>query len=334
MQALQHRQDIALHWFDPFGSTNIQDMCNVPPRDGAATRIIFWDQEPLRRDAISEFLQQFRDIYLGPITMITSELYSDTRDWIERTWGIDTKYYFFHAWAAMDWYRGYNYTYLMRPWHERDITHAVFCPNNVIGGERIHRVDLFGELDRRGLIDSNIISFPLRCPYEGVSAHELLQSRGYQVRSTLPRVIDRPLNHANHSHAIDFWPQAQPCFVHIVTETAYQGRRLHLTEKTFKPIVMQQPFMLVAPRQSLAYLREYGFQTFGDIWDESYDDLPDEERVAAVAEIAKHIAGWSARERRKRQDQVARKVIYNHDWFYHQLPGRLWRETKNLVDGL
>ena len=34
------------------------------------------------------------------------------------------------------------------------------------------------------------------------------------------------------------------------------------------------PFMLLGARHSLKTLREWGFQTFENFWDESYDEMP------------------------------------------------------------
>lgn len=59
--------------------------------------------------------------------------------------------------------------------------------------------------------------------------------------------------------------------IHIVSETVFDDRKIHLTEKIFKPIVMCQPFVLFAGPGSLEYLRSYGFKTFDSVWDESYD---------------------------------------------------------------
>lgn len=334
MQALQHREDIALHWFDPFGTTGINNLCSYPPRQLARNRIVFWDQEPLRQSDIEKFVPAFQKDYHGPITFVVSDDNPMLLEELKQTWQIDSEYYFFHGWAALDWYRGYNFTYLGEPWHQRHIDTAVFCPNNIIGGERLHRVDFFGELAKRDLIKSNKISFPAHCPYEQTSAHDLLSSRGYHVDLELPRIIDRIINNAQQSHSIDFWSQAQSCFAHVVTETVYSGDRRHLTEKTFKPLVMQQPFLLVAPRQSLAYLRSYGFLTFGSIWDESYDDLPDDQRLCAVADVVKEISSWDQRTRDRKQRDVAHIVRHNYGWFYQEFAHTLWREISGLISRL
>jgi hypothetical protein len=48
---------------------------------------------------------------------------------------------------------------------------------------------------------------------------------------------------------------------------------LFVTEKTFKPIAFQHPFMICGMPHTLKFLRENGFETFNHIFDESYDNV-------------------------------------------------------------
>jgi hypothetical protein len=48
-----------------------------------------------------------------------------------------------------------------------------------------------------------------------------------------------------------------------------------LTEKTARPLLAGRPFVLFGAPNSLAYLRQFGFETFHDVIDESYDQEPD-----------------------------------------------------------
>ena len=79
------------------------------------------------------------------------------------------------------------------------------------------------------------------------------------------------------------------CLINLVTETFYgKEHNLHhhifFSEKIWKPIVCKQAFILVGPQYSLKYLRELGFQTFNSIWDESYDELPEDKRLYKATE--------------------------------------------------
>lgn len=332
---MQHRSGIGLHWFDPFGSVKFGDICNVPPVYGQAElRVIFWDQEPANKNTLKLFFDQFVEVYKSDRTLIiTSERNSKDVAWACDTYGISDDYYFFHGWAALDWYRGYNHSFLSQSWPDRKFNHAFICPNNIVGGQRSHRLRLLSELGKRGCINQNLISFPATCPYEHRSIIELFQEHDllFPKNLSLPLIIDNGKNHSGDSHRIDFWTQAMKCFCHVVTETVYDDNRIHITEKTFKPIVLQQPFLIVGNRGALKYLRDYGFQTFGDLWDEDYDDLDHEHRIRAVADICEEITSWSSSKMQQAQFKIANALRHNHDWFYNEFQDVLWKETCEMV---
>ena len=50
---------------------------------------------------------------------------------------------------------------------------------------------------------------------------------------------------------------------------------LFISEKTFKPIAFLHPFMIIGQPGILKYLHELGFETFENMFDESYDDQSD-----------------------------------------------------------
>lgn len=67
---------------------------------------------------------------------------------------------------------------------------------------------------------------------------------------------------------------ARNSLLHIVTETEMSNDIVvRVTEKVLKPIVALQPFVIVGNPHSLRIMRKMGFQTFGDLIDESYDEV-------------------------------------------------------------
>ena len=46
----------------------------------------------------------------------------------------------------------------------------------------------------------------------------------------------------------------------------------HLTEKIFKPMMLEKPFVVNGTKGYLKELKRLGFKTFSDVIDESYDD--------------------------------------------------------------
>lgn len=77
--------------------------------------------------------------------------------------------------------------------------------------------------------------------------------------------------------------------LNIVTETYAVNRDVtFLTEKTFKPILYMQPFVVIGTVGILEYLKSLGFETFGCWIDESYDGIEnDEERLLSAINSAK-----------------------------------------------
>jgi hypothetical protein len=336
VKSLQDRPTTGIHWFDPFGSTDFKDLIGPGYKFGDQ-QIVFWDQEPVHRHTISDFFKQYLDIYYvewqGPIKLITSEKNSEDVDWVCDTYNLSSNYYFFHAWAALDWYRGYNRTYLCRSFRDRHIEKTFLCPNNIIGGKRRHRLELLKQLIDRKLVHNNFVSFPDRCPYEGKTVAELCAEYNIHLAPVdLPLKIDSGSNYANSSHCIDMWPLADQSLLHVVTETVYHGKKLHLTEKTFKPIVMQQPFVLVSCQGSLEYLRSYGFKTFGNFWNEDYDDKDDDARISCIGKLLADLESLSVKEKTQLQQHLAPIVEHNFNWFYsREFEELLWNELTTMI---
>ncbi|CAB4129172.1 hypothetical protein UFOVP112_270 [uncultured Caudovirales phage] len=76
----------------------------------------------------------------------------------------------------------------------------------------------------------------------------------------------------------------------IVAETDHDNTLGFYSEKTAKPIIARRLFIAFTGYKFLEKLRKVGFQTFGNIIDESYDLIEnDEERYAAAFEQAKRL---------------------------------------------
>ncbi len=61
-------------------------------------------------------------------------------------------------------------------------------------------------------------------------------------------------------------------FVNIITETLFSNDTIFLSEKIFKPIFTCQPFIVLGNPYTLRELKNLGFKTFDNFWDESYDE--------------------------------------------------------------
>ena len=89
-------------------------------------------------------------------------------------------------------------------------------------------------------------------------------------------------------------PYYQNSLVSIVTETNFNAREVTLTEKSFKPSKEKHPFIIVGAPGTIQALRDMGFRTFNELWDENYDNIPEpRQRMAAIVNVLKYIGSWN-----------------------------------------
>lgn len=78
--------------------------------------------------------------------------------------------------------------------------------------------------------------------------------------------------------------------IDLVVESHVKGQTFFPTEKTIRPILLKKPFITFASRDFLAYLRQMGFRTFADFWDEDYDGYEQGERLKKIYRTIDNIA--------------------------------------------
>jgi hypothetical protein len=257
-----------LYLFRPHGSKNWNDL--IP---GFLTQedhkrkyiheskgvILLHDQEPFDRQLLDiyrveksrdnkwryyqtteETLLQNNFLTIGWPMLCHSEWNSDDIKWAEES-GVITCYYFYHGLIARDWFRHWKHhgaISSIKDWQHRFLLYARDCT-----GSRQYRESLIDDL----------------IPLKSMINYDWDKNRNVNSNYSAKISVD----------------DAQSSAIHLVAETIFCQEKIHLTEKIFKPMVMMQPFILFGGARSLEYLRKYGFQTFGEIWDESYDLEPD-----------------------------------------------------------
>ena len=344
---------------EPFGRTDPDSLINYG-NDYIYEHnyTLLWDQEPIHlnlhlptfdqvivcNDDIISKSMMFAEIITIPKrdigSIITSERDSDNVDFVCKKYNWNSYYYFFHGWAALDWYRGYNRTFLITPWQQRKITKTFLAPNRIVAGERQHRLEMLYWIFKLGMTN-NHVSCPAVCPAEDISILDAVQPLKTKYsdiddvfeQQVLPLNFKNETDHPMQSCWLDLFDESAESLLYLVTETVATGRRHHLTEKTFKPIAMGMPFVIVGTQGSLKYLRSYGFRTFSDLWDESYDDEPDDhKRIEKIARVLKQLAGSNL------QDifESAHEII-EHNWNHFYNGGFeqiLWQELQDMLNAL
>jgi hypothetical protein len=187
------------------------------------------------------------------------------------------------------------------------------------------------ELYVNNLLESGYVSFSRTCPDGGDFDRNLLE--GVKKFNISPALVRNAIDNINQlpELRIDFadqehipnqsmilspMDQLMQSFVFVVTETCYWQAKTHLTEKIFKPIVLRMPFLLLGCVNNLAYLQDYGFQTFGDFWDEGYDSILDPiERLQAVTRILKRLSNMSSAEQKSMLLDMQPVLDHNYNLF-------------------
>jgi hypothetical protein len=129
---------------------------------------------------------------------------------------------------------------------------------------------------------------------------------------TLPN--DAPMTQDNYQRF--FNPEwYDSTYFSVVVETILQGMAGYrwVSEKSFKPIAYKHPFIVIAQHGSLKKLRSLGFETYENLFDESYDDIYDfDQRLDAVI---KNIDNFDIRA----YDSITLgKLQHNHARFFDQ----------------
>jgi len=98
-----------------------------------------------------------------------------------------------------------------------------------------------------------------------------------------------------------------------VVETHQQGVCYWPTEKTFKACAYYHPFLLIGQHHTLKRLKKLGFETYDNIFDESYDDIVEFDiRFDSVIQNIKNFSTTSY------DTLTQQKLKHNHFHFFNQ----------------
>jgi hypothetical protein len=347
-----NRPGTRLFFCDPFGHTDPEHLFNLGSDSIVETNYVFMhDQEPVDTDLFDplfqDILRRNTDVWWPdkptPFGHVVVSERGEQVDKLCQTYEWTPHYYFFHGWACLDWFRGYDKTFLITRAKDRAPTRTFMSPNRIVAGKRDHRV-LFLYNIFKNKLEHNHISAPRVCQYEGVDISIIAQKyiNVYQdiedvfAAAELPRLFANEDQQEMTSCWLTNFTEAQDSLVYVPTETVYFGRRTHITEKTFKAIALEMPFVLVAPAGSLAYLREYGFQTFSSVFDESYDtETDDVRRIERVTTLLKELDTLSIKERQAIHRACLPIVEHNYRHFYSGgFSDILWQELVDMLNNL
>jgi len=164
--------------------------------------------------------------------------------------------------------------------------------------EHKHRTIVFDSLTERDLLDKGFVSFI----YKGVVLSKKIDPMGKAYVET------------------DGWrcfpyQVVKKSYFNLVTETHHEicldNDGMHITEKTYKALI-SQPFIIVGQYGHLKKLREWGFKTYPELFDESYDLIENpKERIDFIINEVERVCNMDKNELEKIYNSVIWKVEHN-----------------------
>jgi len=175
---------------------------------------------------------------------------------------------------------------------------------------------------------------------ENLPSVDVLRSGANKLNELAPLSMDIPIKQKlNIDDYIDIHIDTNPkdayseCFCAIVNETRYAEPTGLLTEKIMNAMLNYRPVIMVGPPGNLEYMRAWGFMTFSEWFDESYDTEHDHgKRMQKIFDLIDWINAKSIDELKQMYEDMAYVLLHNKTWI-EELQERLLEApiTKNRV---
>ena len=335
-------------YFYPFGSTDVDNRVKIVKSDQGARVMhdcIFYDQEPIFNKTLDKLIASNEFTSRKKINILANSEYSEVKRSICKDNQLLDWYYFYHGFAALDWYRDYQYYSEV----ECQYTKVFMSLNRLVTNDRSYRLALVSLFLEKNLIDKGVVSLHLNdqgwgdwkaeltsadtklSPYQ----IELITKHVGQLSGSIIADTDQPRGSLSADSGPPQLKFNQSALWHVVSETVFYYDKLHLTEKIFKPIVSKRPFILVAAPGNLAYLKSYGFRTFDRWIDESYDNEKDHQtRLEKIATEIEKLCNLSPADLKKMHQEMREILEFNFNHFYGEFKTIIVRELLDNFKGI
>ena len=185
--------------------------------------------------------------------LLHSELNSNEVEKYNNTNKFLCTYWWSNAIIARDWYRFAEHDYNLDKPLQLDKMFLIYCRDAT--GSRKYRSDFLKMINAKNILD--------HCQLVSYNEEDCIDA-----------------NSSAEYHANDFVKTG----ISVVLETVFD-QRIHLTEKTLRPIACGHPFIIANGPGTLEYLKKYGFKTFSPYINESYDkELDNNKRLKMIAD--------------------------------------------------
>jgi hypothetical protein len=128
----------------------------------------------------------------------------------------------------------------------------------------------------------------------------------------LPKTIDIDLSYNDIQINYELMDTA---YINLVTETFFDtDNTIFFSEKTFKPILAIQPFIMIGAAFSLKELKKLGFKTFHPIINEEYDEIVDDnKRMKMILDEINRLYNINEDEMKNLVKSLGQICVYNYN---------------------
>jgi hypothetical protein len=155
-----------------------------------------------------------------------------------------------------------------------DKSYKFHIPNRRLKKHRLQLLEKLYEYDEN-FINNNLVSFDIDLEWNRESIETTLADNPFKIflyDNKIKKIDESDMVRLDgyNSEFIDVYKNS---YITIVTETFFDDDFYYISEKTFKPLMQQHPFILMGRPNSLKYLKDIGFKTFHPFINETYDEI-------------------------------------------------------------
>jgi len=213
---------------------------------------------------------------------------------------------------------------------------------------RLHRSLLVCELIKHNLFDRGIISFKGNTQENIIDVMKNnnrfdLVEQALILQSVIPLELEYDLAKENPIFELtDIHHEST--FLSLVTETLVEGEvkyrflpdisnysPIFFSEKTWKPIVAGQPFIILGTKGMLRALKEIGYKTFDRWWNEDYDDETDTDvKIKKIISILNQLSRLSIEELINLRKEMI-PILEHNQKLHNQIRNDLYKNQKQEI---
>jgi len=349
--------DVIIYRFYPHGSKNFSDIVPLREysqlqswlQSMESIPMLMYDQEPLNFDLYTDIESSEILLYLQKNNVSieilekynlldhvikifkSNNLFAFSKQHVSDSWllchseknscelpkyqiiGAVGVYWWSHAIIARDWYR-YALLDQKLQYEQLGFNKDFNVYNRAWSGSREYRLKFTELILQNDLLPCTSITLCKQdngCHYQDYIFH----NSKFIVSTDLSIVQS---NQSASTASADYSPEDYvESAIDVVLETLFDDTRIHLTEKTLRPIACGKPFILVSTPGALQYLRDYGFETFNEYIDESYDNIQDPlDRLKCITKLMKDISCMPKNHKNNLYKQLHKIAYRNKKWFW------------------